>query len=268
MEQHSRPVTAATFGRKPSENIPLAVLTAYDYPSAVLADEAGVDAILVGDSLGMVVMGRENTLGVTMDIMAHHTAMVSRAARRALVIADMPFLSCSLGPKEAVRNAGRLVGECGAGAVKIEGPMCRVGDAVEAVLRAGIPVMGHLGLTPQRVLQLGGYHVQGRSEEAAARILREAQELTEAGCFALVLECVPAELARTITAELPIPTIGIGAGPHCDGQVLVMYDILGWGKARFAKTYADVRKIMKDAFSAYVSDVKAGQYPAREHWYE
>lgn len=268
MEQRTRPVTAAMFARKPSENIPLAVLTAYDYPSAVLADKAGVDAILVGDSLGMVVMGRENTLGVTMDIMAHHTAMVARAVRHALVITDMPFLSCSLGPAEAVRNAGRLVGVCGAGAVKIEGPMSRVGEAIQAVLRAGIPVMGHLGLTPQRVLQLGGYHVQGRSEEAAAQIRRESRELADAGCFALVLECVPAELARIITAELPIPTIGIGAGPHCDGQVLVMYDILGWGKARFAKIYADVRKMMGDAFSAYVADVKAGRYPAREHWYE
>ncbi|HOV59680.1 MAG TPA: 3-methyl-2-oxobutanoate hydroxymethyltransferase [Candidatus Hydrogenedentes bacterium] len=268
MEQHARPITAAAFGKKPSDAFPLAVLTAYDYPSAALADEAGVDAVLVGDSLGMVIMGHANTLGVTMDIMAHHTAMVARATRRALVIADMPFLSCNLGPEEAARNAGRLVGACGAGAVKIEGSMSRAGDAIQAVLRAGIPVMGHLGLTPQRVLQLGGYHVQGRDEEAAARIRREARELAEAGCFAVVLECVPADLAKTITSELPVPTIGIGAGPHCDGQVLVMHDILGWGKARFARTYADVRKIMGDAFAAYVADVKAGRYPAREHWYE
>ncbi len=268
MEQRIRPVTAALFGKKPSELIPLAVLTAYDYPSALLADEAGVDAVLVGDSLGMVLMGHHNTLRVTMDIMAHHTAMVSRAVRRALVIADMPFLSCSLGPEEAVRCAGRLVGECGAGAVKIEGPMSRVGDAIQAVLRAGIPVMAHLGLTSQQVLQLGGYCVQGRDEEAASRILREARELADAGCFSIVLECVPARLAASITAALPIPTIGIGAGPQCDGQVLVMHDILGWGKARFAKTYADVRKMMGDAFSAYVNDVKARRYPDREHWYE
>ncbi|HPU99095.1 MAG TPA: 3-methyl-2-oxobutanoate hydroxymethyltransferase, partial [Candidatus Hydrogenedentes bacterium] len=175
---------------------------------------------------------------------------------------------CSLGPEEAVRCAGRLVGECGAGAVKIEGPMSRVGDAIQAVLRAGIPVMAHLGLTPQQVLQLGGYCVQGRDEEAASRILREARELADAGCFSIVLECVPARLAASITAALPIPTIGIGAGPQCDGQVLVMHDILGWGKARFAKTYADVRKMMGDAFSAYVNDVKARRYPDREHWYE
>ncbi len=261
-------VTAASFRRKKEDGEKIAVLTAYDYPSAALMDEAGVDAVLVGDSLGMVIMGRENTLSVTMDDMARHTAMVSRAVSRALVIADMPFLSYHVSAAEAVRNAGRLVGECGAHAVKLEGSTDRIGEALRAVLSAGIPVMGHVGLTPQSILHFGGFKVQGREPQDAARILAEARALEAAGCFAVVLECVPAPLAAEITSALTIPTIGIGAGGGCDGQVLVMHDILGWGRARFAKTYADVKTAMGCAFAAYVREVKGGEYPAAEHRYE
>ncbi len=261
-------VTAADFRRKKSAGEKIAVLTAYDFPSAALVDAAGVDAILVGDSVGMVVMGRENTLSVTMDVMAHHTAMVSRAVKRALVVADMPFLSYHTGPEDAVRHAGRLVGEAGSHAVKLEGPVDQFGDCIRAILRAGIPVMGHVGLTPQSILHFGGFKVQGRGEADARRIKAAALALEAAGCFAVVLECVPAALAADITAALSIPTIGIGAGAACDGQVLVMHDILGWGKTRFAKTYADARGAMADAFAAYVKEVKDGVYPGTEHTYE
>ncbi len=261
-------VMAADLRRKKSAGEKIAFLTAYDYPTAALVDAAGMDAVLVGDSLGMVVMGRGNTLSVTMDIMVHHTAMVTRAVKRALVVADMPFLSYHTGPEDAVRHAGRLVGEAGAQAVKLEGSAEQFGDCIRAILRAGIPVMGHVGLTPQSILHFGGFKVQGRGEADARRIKAAALGLEEAGCFAIVLECMPSALAADITAALSIPTIGIGAGPACDGQVLVMHDILGWGKARFAKTYTDARGAMADAFAAYVKDVKEGAYPGAEHGYE
>ncbi len=261
-------ITASDLRRKKIAGEKIAFLTAYDHPTAALVDAAGVDAILVGDSMGMVVMGRENTLSVTMDDMAHHTAMVSRAVKRALVVADMPFLSYHTGPDDAVRNAGRLVGQSGAHAVKLEGPVDQFGDCIRAILRAGIPVMGHVGLTPQSILHFGGFKVQGRDEAGARRIKAAALALEEAGCFAIVLECMPSALAADITASLSIPTIGIGAGPDCDGQVLVMHDILGWGRARFAKTYFDARGAMAEAFAAYVKDVKEGAYPAAEHGYE
>ena len=261
-------ITAADFRRKKSAGEKLAVLTAYDFPGAALADAAGLDAVLVGDSVGMAVMGLQNTLPVTMDVMAHHTAMVSRAVKRALVVADLPFLSYHTGPDDAVRHAGRLVAEAGAQAVKLEGPVDQFGDCIRAILRAGIPVMGHVGLTPQSVLHFGGFKVQGRGEADALRIKAAALALEEAGCFAVVLECMPAALAADITAALSIPTIGIGAGAGCDGQVLVMHDILGWGKTRFAKTYADVRGAMAGAFAAYVKEVKEGAYPGAEHAYE
>jgi 3-methyl-2-oxobutanoate hydroxymethyltransferase len=261
-------VAAADFRRKKSAGEKIAVLTAYDFPTAALVDAAGVDAVLVGDSVGMVVMGRENTLSVTMDVMAHHTAMVSRAVKRALVIADLPFLSYHTGPDDAVRHAGRLVAEAGAHAVKLEGPVDQFGDCIRAILRAGIPVMGHVGLTPQSILHFGGFKVQGREEADALRIKAAALALEAAGCFAVVLECVPSVLAAEITSVLSIPTIGIGAGAACDGQVLVMHDIVGWGKTRFAKTYADARGAMAGAFAAYVKEVKDGVYPGAEHGYE
>lgn len=261
-------ITPVVFRQKKAAGEKIAVLTAYDYPTARLADEAGVDAILVGDSVGMAVMGLDSTIPVTMDIMAHHTAMVSRAVRRALVIGDMPFLSYHTGEADAVRHAGRLVAESGAQAVKLEGPADEFGGVIHAILRAGIPVMGHVGLTPQSILHFGGFKVQGRGEADARRILAQALALEEAGCFAVVLECMPPALAAEITAALSVPTIGIGAGAACDGQVLVMHDILGWGKTRFAKTYADARGAMAEAFGEYVREVKSGEYPAAEHQYE
>lgn len=243
----------------------IAVLTAYDYPCAKILDECGVDVILVGDSCGMVVMGRPDTLSVTMDEMVHHTQMVSRGVKNALLVADMPFLSYQVNSQEALRNAGRLVAEAGANAVKLEGPVDKFGESIGAILRAGIPVMGHIGLTPQSVNQFGGYKVQGRAPDSRARLREEARGLEQAGCFAVVLECIPADLAAEITADLSIPTIGIGAGSACDGQVLVLHDILGWGTTRFAKTFGDVRGLMRDACSAYVGEVRTGAFPAKEH---
>jgi 3-methyl-2-oxobutanoate hydroxymethyltransferase len=244
------------------------MLTAYDYPSARIVDEAGVDIVLIGDSCGMVVMGRPDTLAVTMEEMVHHTKMVSQAVHNALVVADMPFLSYQVSPEAALRNAGRLVAEAGAQAVKIEGPADKFGDSIGAILRAGVPVMGHIGLTPQSVHQIGGYKVQGRSPECRVRLKREAQGLENIGCFSIVLECIPADLAAEITDLLSIPTIGIGAGSGCDGQVLVLHDILGWGTTRFSKTFGDVRGLMERACRDYTQAVKAGTFPDKEHAFQ
>lgn len=260
-------ITAPSLKKKKEKGERIAFLTAYDYPTAKLIDDSDIDGILVGDSCAMAVLGRPNTLSMTMDEMLHHVKPVAAAAERVLVVADMPFLSYHITPEEAVRNAGRLVAEGGAGAVKLEGPPERVGDAIEAILNACIPVMGHLGLTPQSIHQLGGFKVQGRGPEGAQRIKDAAKELEELGCFSIVLECVPPTLAAEITESLSIPTIGIGAGAQCDGQILVMHDILGWGETRFAKTFVDVRSMMKRAFDEYARDVKSGAYPAKEHQY-
>ena len=262
------PVTTLTFRERKRQGEKIAMLTAYDYPTARLLDNAGVDSILVGDSLGMVVMGHQDTLSVTMDDMVHHTRMVTRGAQHAFVIADMPFLSYQVTPEEALRNAGRLVSEAGAKAVKLEGSAEKFGGAIQYILNAGIPVMGHLGLTPRSVHQFGGYRVQGRTPEDRARILREARGLEAAGCFAIVLECIPPDLAEEITQSLAIPTIGIGAGPGCDGQVLVLHDMLGWGATRFSKTFADVRGAISGAVEGYVREVRAGQFPGIEHSYD
>jgi 3-methyl-2-oxobutanoate hydroxymethyltransferase len=244
----------------------IAVLTAYDYPSALITEAAGVDAILVGDSLGMVVLGYETTLPVTMDDMLHHVKAVTRAAKRALVIADMPFMSYQIGPEDGLRNAGRFMQEGGASAVKLEGG----GRTVETVARitgAGIPVMGHLGMQPQSVHQVGGYRAQGREEEAARRIMSDAKALEDAGAFAVVLEVVPMGLAKEITAALRIPTIGIGAGIHCDGQVLVLHDMLGIYEhfaPRHARRYAEIGKTMQEAIAAYADDVRSGRFPGNK----
>ncbi len=247
----------------------IAVLTAYDFPTAKLIDQSGVDVVLVGDSCGMVVMGRENTLGVTTDEMVYHTRIVSSAVEHALVVGDMPFLSYQITPAEAVRNAGRLIVEGGAQAIKLEGPAQRFGDTIRAILDASIPVMGHIGLQPQSIHQLGGYKIQGRDAEGRARLIDEAKGLEAIGCFAIVLECVPASLAKEITESVSIPTIGIGAGPHCDGQVLVMHDMLGMGKyTKFSKVYFDVGTAMKSAFESYVAEVKSGTFPTAEHSFE
>ena len=241
----------------------IAMLTAYDYTMARLLDRAGLDVLLVGDSLGMVMLGYETTLPVTLDAMVHHTRAVSRGAQRALVVADMPFMTYQVSMAEALRNAGRLMQEGGAAAVKIEGG----GAAVEAAARlveSGIPVMGHLGLLPQFVHQFGGFRQQARLEEDAEQLVADAQALEEAGVFALVLESIPAAVAQTVTADLHIPTIGIGAGPHCDGQVLVAYDVLGLsqdGVPPFARRYANLGEQAVAAAMEYAEDVRTGRYP-------
>jgi 3-methyl-2-oxobutanoate hydroxymethyltransferase len=260
--------TAVTLRERKESGQKIAVLTAYDYPSARLMDSVGVDAILVGDSCAQVVMGFPDTLHITLDDMIRHTAMVSRAVEHALVIGDMPFLSYQISPEEALRNAGRFVVEGGAQAVKLEGPMTRFGAAITRIVQAGIPVMGHLGLTPQSVHQLGGYPLQGNEPASRSRILEDALALQAAGCFSVVLEKVPADLARELTEHLTIPTIGIAAGPQCDGQVLVMHDMLGLGlRARHVKVYADLGATMKQAFEEYVQDVRHGRFPTEEHSY-
>ncbi len=260
-----RLVRASTLGVLKSEHTRIVVVTAYDTPSARLLEEAGVDAILVGDSLGMTVLGFDSTLPVTMDDMVRHTAAVSRGARRALVIADMPFMSFQATRADALRNAGRLMAEGHAGAVKLEGGAA-VARTVERIVSAGIPVMGHVGLTPQSVHQLGGYRVQGRSAEAAVALLDDCQALQSAGAFAIVLECIPAELARHASRELDIPTIGIGAGVGCDGEVQVFHDLLGLSDftPRHARRYAEVGAAIRDGVAAYATDVRAGIFPGEE----
>ena len=244
----------------------IAMMTAYDAPTAALLDEAGLDVLLVGDSLAMTVYGEPNTLSATMETMLRHSRAVSRACRRALTVGDMPFLSYQTGPRDAVANAGRFLSEAGCAAVKVEGGR-RVLPAVEAILSADIPVMGHVGLTPQSVHKLGGFKVQGRNNAAAREILEDARSLAEAGCFAIVLECIPEGLAGEITRELPVPTIGIGAGPACDGQVLVFQDVVGLTRdlrPRFVRRYAELATTIRDAARAYTRDVREGTFPAAE----
>jgi 3-methyl-2-oxobutanoate hydroxymethyltransferase len=249
----------------------IAVVTAYDATAARLVDAAGAEVILVGDSLGMVVQGHESTLPVTLEQMVYHTAAVrrglSRSSGRAHLVADMPFGSYQTSTDDAVRSAVRLVAEGGAESVKLEGGADYV-EVVRRIVRAGVPVMGHVGLTPQSVHKMGGYVVQGRDAEKAQQILRDARALEAAGCHAIVLECIPAELARVVTGQLRIPTIGIGAGPHCDGQVLVLNDLLGLDAGfapRFVKRYAELGAQVQGAVSAYVSEVKGGAFPDDAH---
>ena len=239
-------------------------LTAYDYPTARLLDEAGVDILLVGDSLGMVVLGYESTLPVTMEEMLHHTRIVRRGTRHALLVADMPYGSYHDDPMQAVRNAVRFVKEAGAEAVKLEGGERRL-DLIARLADAEIPVMGHIGLTPQSVNAFGGFRVQGKTEEAGDQILRDARAVEAAGAFSVVLESIPRELGARITAELKIPTIGIGAGPDCDGQVLVIHDLLGMSfghQPRFARRYADVGEMISRAAAEYCRDVQQGNFPS------
>ena len=246
------------------------MLTAYDYPTALAMDKAGVDSILVGDSLAMVVLGYENTLPVTMEEMLHHCRAVARGAKTALLVGDMPFMSYQVSVEEAVRNAGRFLQQGGMDAVKLEGGRDRA-DAVRAITGAGIPVMGHLGLTPQSVHQLGGFRAQGKTASAAKRLVEDAMILEEAGCFSIVLESVPARLADLISKRLSIPTIGIGAGNGCDGQVLVSHDLLGLFDRftpKFVKQYADFHSEMQKAFADYIEDVETKRFPAPEHTVE
>lgn len=247
----------------------IAMLTAYDYLTAQVLDEAGVEVLLVGDSLANVVLGYDSTIPVTMDDMLHHLRAVRRGARRALVVGDLPFMSYQVDLEDGLRNAGRFLKEGGAHAVKVEGAGPVV-DLTARLVALGIPVMGHLGLTPQSVNQLGGFKVQGRDEQTAERLLADAKALDEAGAFALVLECVPTELGRRITEAVSMPTIGIGAGPHTDGQVLVISDMLGLTSGRlprFVKQYADLRGIISDAVKAFSAEVATGDYPGPEHSY-
>lgn len=262
-------VTTAALMEMKARGEKMTMLTAYDYPTACLLDEAGVDMLLVGDSVGNVVLGYTDTLPVTMDEMIHHTKAVARGTRRAMVVGDMPFLSYQTSLPEAVRNGGRFLKEGGAQSVKLEGGSERAG-VVRALVETGIPVIGHLGLTPQSVHQLGGFRVQGKDEAAAQRLLQDALALEEAGIFALVLEAVPAPLAAKITSRLQVPTIGIGAGPDCDGQVLVVHDMLGLSARRapkFVKQYAWLGDTVKEAVRAYQEDVKKGAFPGPEHCY-
>jgi 3-methyl-2-oxobutanoate hydroxymethyltransferase len=255
-----------------SEGRAITALTAYDYSSARIVDQSGADIILVGDSLGTVVQGHETTLAVTIDEMIYHSRIVSRAINRALLLVDMPFMSYQSGVRDALISAGRLVKEGGAEAVKLEGAGPTL-KSIEGIVGAGIPVMGHLGLTPQSVNAMGGYRVQGRSEEAAKRLLSDAKDLEQAGVFSIVLEGIPGDLAKSVSETIGIPTIGIGAGRHCNGQILVLHDILGQpareGQAppKFVKQYANIEKEMKRAISDYVDEVQNGIFPGKEHTY-
>ena len=257
--------TTSILARKGGEKI--TSVTAYDYSTAKLVDAAGIDIILVGDSLGMVMLGYPDTTRVTLAEMLHHVKAVSRADPAALVVADLPFLSFGVTIRDTVRNAGRFIREAGAEAVKLEGGM-RVRAEIRALVDCQIPVMGHVGLTPQSVHSLGGFKVQGRTQKAAEQILRDAIAVQESGAFALVLESIPAELAERITHEVDIPTVGIGAGPHCDGQVLVIHDMFHLFddfSPRFVKVYADLGESMREALRRYCDEVRAGRFPGKEH---
>lgn len=261
--------TVLTFKQAKETGEKLSMLTAYDYSTAKLIDESGVNSILVGDSLGNVILGYEDTISVTMEDMIHHSAAVARGAKNALVICDMPFMSYQTSVYDAVVNAGRLMKEGRAGAVKLEGGSS-VCPQIKAIVDAGIPVCGHLGLTPQSINAFGGFKVQAKTEAAAKKLIADAKELEQAGVFAIVLECVPAKIAEMVTKEVSVPTIGIGAGNVCDGQVLVYQDMLGMFSdftPKFVKRFADIGTVMKDAFAAYDAAVKDGSFPAKEHEY-
>ena len=262
--------TSVTFKESKKNGEKLTMLTAYDYTTAKLLDESGVDSILVGDSLGMVVLGYDDTLSVTMEDMIHHSAAVARGAKNALVITDMPFMSYQTSVYDAVVNAGRLVKEGGAQAVKLEGGI-EFCEHIKAIVKASIPVCAHIGLTPQSINAFGGFKVQGKGKEEAQRLLDEARAVEEAGAFAVVLECVPAKLAKKISESISIPTIGIGAGAGCDGQVLVYQDMLAMYsdfKPKFVKQYAQIGSVMKDAFRQYIAEVKSGAFPSEEHTFK
>ena len=253
-------------GKKVNQQ-PITMLTAYDYPSARLIDNAGIDIILVGDSLAMTVMGYSTTVSVTMDEMIHHCKMVARGTEQAFLIGDMPFMSYQTGRSDAIRNAGRFLKEGGMEAVKLEGGEVIV-DLVKAIVDIGVSVMGHIGLTPQSVTQLGGYRAQGKTADSAKRLIADALKLQEAGCFSIVLEAIPAAVAEIITGKLSIPTIGIGAGNKCDGQVLVYHDLLGLyqeSTPKFVKQYANLNKTITDAVKHYCRDVEQRKFPSDEH---
>ncbi len=269
MSTHSKITrkTTADIRKMKTTGEKIAMLTAYDYAMASILDESDIDMLLVGDSLGNVMLGYDSTLPVTMDDMLHHTKAVARAVKRAMVVADMPFLSYQVSPEAALANAGRFLKEADAQAVKLEGGR-EFADIVHKMTYAGIPVMAHLGLTPQSVHQLGGYKVQGKKDDAAETIMQDARILEESGAFAVVLECVPEKLAAEITSALSIPTIGIGAGVYCDGQVLVIHDMLGMQEKftpKFVKKYANLNLEIKKAVKTYIGEVKNSNFPDTEH---
>ena len=262
--------TVSTFKEQKANGDKITMLTAYDYSTAKLVDSSGINGILVGDSLGMVMLGYEDTLSVTMEDMIHHTAAVCRGAKNALVVGDMPFMSYQVSVEEAVRNAGRLMKEGRCQAVKLEGGAA-VCPQIKAITQASIPVMAHIGLTPQSVNAFGGFKVQGKSEDAARKLIEEAKAVEEAGAFSIVLECVPAKLAELISKSVNIPTIGIGAGAGCDGQILVYQDLLGMFSdftPKFVKKYAEIGDVMKAAFEKYIEETKDGSFPADEHTFK
>ena len=261
-------ITTTQLLKKKQRAEKIVMVTAYDFPTAALVDEAGVDVVLVGDSLGMVVLGYESTLPVTIEDMLHHTKAVVRGVQHALVVTDLPFLTYQTGPEDAIRNAGRLLQEGGATAVKLEGGI-EVCAQVHTLVSAGIPVCGHLGLTPQSINVFGGYKLQGRSPQAVEKLLADARALGEAGVFAIVLECIPEDVAARITAAVQIPTIGIGAGLQCDGQVLVLHDLLALSAQvhpkRFVKEYAQIGESIRQAVQTYAREVRENTFPAEEH---
>ncbi|SCP95636.1 3-methyl-2-oxobutanoate hydroxymethyltransferase [Anaerobium acetethylicum] len=262
--------TVTTFQDQKARGDKITMLTAYDYSTAKLMDEAGINSILVGDSLGMVMLGYKDTLSVTMEDMIHHTKAVARGCENAMVVADMPFMSYQTSVYDAVLNAGRLVKEGGANAVKLEGG-AKIAAQIRAIVDASIPVVAHLGLTPQSVNAFGGFKVQARNEDAARQLIADAKAVQEAGAFAVVLECIPAALAAIITKQLDIPTIGIGAGAGCDGQVLVYQDMLGLFSdmtPKFVKKFADAGTVMKEGFAKYIEETKSGVFPAEEHCFK
>jgi len=268
-EDMERKVTILDLQAKKGRGEPITMLTAYDYPTALLVDRAGIDVILVGDSLAMVVLGHDNTLAVTMDEMIHHCKAVSKGARSPFLVGDMPFMSYQISKTDAVANAGRFLKEGGMDAVKLEGGQ-EVVSTVKAIIEAGIPVMGHIGLTPQSISKLGGYRVQGRDIEAAHKLLADAAALEEAGCFSIVLEAIPDRLAKLITGRASIPTIGIGAGPNCDGQVLVIHDLIGLFDRftpKFVKKYTNINARILKALQEFREEVKSGAFPTAEHSY-
>lgn len=270
-EKPSAPATVRRFLEMKEEGTPIVALTAYDVPFARLVEEGGVDLILVGDSLGQVVLGYESTLPVSVDEMIHHARAVRRGAPGTFVVMDLPFLSYQVSPEDALRSAGRAMKEAGVQAVKLEGGAPATCATVERLVEAGIPVMGHLGLTPQSVHALGGYRVQGREEHDAERLMEQARALEEAGAFSVVLELMPAPLARSISQALTIPTVGIGAGAGCDGQVLVLYDALGLNpgfRPRFLKRFAELHEAAVEGVRSYAREVREGRYPGPEHSFD
>ncbi len=269
-DEKTQKVTIPSLQAKKDRNEKIVAITAYDFPVAKIVDASGIDLILVGDSLGMVVLGYENTIPVTMEEMIHHTKPVVRAAKKALVVGDMPYFSFHLSEEESVYNASLFLKEAGAHAVKIEGASKKRLKLIESLIDAEIPVMGHVGLTPQSIHHFGKFKVKGKEIDEAEKIIQDALNLEKAGVFSVVLECIPMELARLITEKLTVPTIGIGAGPYCDGQILVFHDLVGYSNGylpKFVKKYADIHELINRAVEEYIEDVKKGNFPDDNHSY-